>query len=479
MSHALEPHERIAVIGGGAAGLHAAWLLRERGYTDVPVFERRDRIGGKSHTVRRGGIPHELGTCYLHPGYAEIKRLLAATGATREIKPGGPDGDRDIYSRELTGQLERPLRLGEWMLGAIEQATFPKALWWAPDRLQAGNLVLAIQRYKLLHRRIFGHYEGSLPPRPVDDEAWDELDGTFGELLRRHRLEALRPLVTLSSSAMGYGLVDTVPALYGLWWNTPALLDAFLASGRDPDQPVLTMLQDGFGALWEKVAEPLDLRLGHAVERVVRGDDGVRISGTGPHGPFTERADRLIVAIDAGRALDLLDADDEERDLFEGMTGATLVTHLVSVDHVDSQCITYWPDRLRVGLGGRLYSVRDGRKCLLPGTSPPDGRDDLVTYQYFDRRVSRSEVGALVERRLVEDLEAAGYTGIEIHEQHVWPYFTRFTQDGVNRGRPWALFARQGCRRTWFLGGSACFESVHDITTYTRQVLDPVTVSGP
>ena len=34
------------------------------------------------------------------------------------------------------------------------------------------------------------------------------------------------------------------------------------------------------------------------------------------------------------------------------------------------------------------------------------------------------------------------------------------------------MFERQGVNRTWYLGGSACFESVHDITTYTRQVLD-------
>ena len=41
--------ERLAVVGGGIAGLGAAWLLRNR--YDVTVFERERHIGGHSNTV--------------------------------------------------------------------------------------------------------------------------------------------------------------------------------------------------------------------------------------------------------------------------------------------------------------------------------------------------------------------------------------------------------------------------------------------
>lgn len=41
--------ERLAVIGGGIAGLGAAWLLRNR--YDVTVFERERHIGGHSNTI--------------------------------------------------------------------------------------------------------------------------------------------------------------------------------------------------------------------------------------------------------------------------------------------------------------------------------------------------------------------------------------------------------------------------------------------
>lgn len=41
--------ERLAVVGGGIAGLGAAWLLRKR--YDVTILEREPRIGGHSNTV--------------------------------------------------------------------------------------------------------------------------------------------------------------------------------------------------------------------------------------------------------------------------------------------------------------------------------------------------------------------------------------------------------------------------------------------
>ena len=40
----------VCVVGGGASGLHMAWLLGRRGYRPI-VFEQNNRIGGK---VRRG-----------------------------------------------------------------------------------------------------------------------------------------------------------------------------------------------------------------------------------------------------------------------------------------------------------------------------------------------------------------------------------------------------------------------------------------
>ena len=49
----------VAVVGGGIAGLAAAWFLRET--ADVTVFEAADRVGGKILTTEFGGRPVDEG----------------------------------------------------------------------------------------------------------------------------------------------------------------------------------------------------------------------------------------------------------------------------------------------------------------------------------------------------------------------------------------------------------------------------------
>jgi monoamine oxidase len=38
---------RIAVIGAGASGLTAAHTLRKKGYSNITVYEKDNRVGGK------------------------------------------------------------------------------------------------------------------------------------------------------------------------------------------------------------------------------------------------------------------------------------------------------------------------------------------------------------------------------------------------------------------------------------------------
>ena len=48
----------------------------------MKILEKMERLGGKSHTiVDKDGVPHEMGTCYLHPGYEEIRDLVQVSCA--------------------------------------------------------------------------------------------------------------------------------------------------------------------------------------------------------------------------------------------------------------------------------------------------------------------------------------------------------------------------------------------------------------
>jgi predicted NAD/FAD-binding protein len=106
---------KIAVIGGGVAGLSTAWMLD--GEHEVVLFEETERLGGSAHTVhlQRGPetVPVDLGaqffTAELYPWFLRLLRVLGlacrpALGALtlfrrdlpRPLLPGLPP-DRESF----------------------------------------------------------------------------------------------------------------------------------------------------------------------------------------------------------------------------------------------------------------------------------------------------------------------------------------------------------------------------------------------
>ena len=68
---------RVVVIGGGIAGLAAAYELRER--AEVTLIEATERVGGKLRTSEIAGVPVDEGA------EAMLARVPEAVGLAREI----------------------------------------------------------------------------------------------------------------------------------------------------------------------------------------------------------------------------------------------------------------------------------------------------------------------------------------------------------------------------------------------------------
>ena len=63
---------KIAIIGAGAAGMSAAWFLKQNGYSDVRVFEKIERVGGKCLTFEYEGRQYDMAAHEMLAGYGDV-----------------------------------------------------------------------------------------------------------------------------------------------------------------------------------------------------------------------------------------------------------------------------------------------------------------------------------------------------------------------------------------------------------------------
>ena len=113
-----EPRGRVAVVGGGIAGLAAGWWLARAGL-EVTLFERHAEPGFVAHSVRLPGWPEQAPRVdvplrVFYPGYyPTLARLYAEAGVESEpvsYASSFHDGGPRAYFRY------RNLRLGGWSI---------------------------------------------------------------------------------------------------------------------------------------------------------------------------------------------------------------------------------------------------------------------------------------------------------------------------------------------------------------------------
>ena len=420
---------RIGIVGAGAGGLSLARLLTDRGFTDVTVLEREERVGGKAWTVHHQGIGHELGACYSTYGYTIVRRWMEEYGIGAHRLP--------VHKVHLPGDKQEDFK--EFVLGRHKLKSYLQML------------------------RYLGHWARNFRRQTLGTQrkAFDaEVAVPFGRWLDERGLDAVKRFAWRSITAMGYGHLDEVPALYGLRWNTPSLL--LSAAVLRVDEPV-----PGWMHLWEAMAWTLDVRFGTRILGVERkGGEHHLLTSAGPM-----VFDHLVISTALDEAEAWFPFDEEERVAFSGLHWGEYATTLVEVEGWFTEEDTWtWAKNLFGANGearGHLMVVRrTGDKTPVAAARARSRPNVYVCYQYGDPTLD----DAALQERLRGDIEADGGELRQIIAFRRWKYSPKLDGDAIRAGAVWQCEALQGRHNTWFTGASLSHEAVDNIVDFNVQL---------
>lgn len=253
--------KRIAIVGGGVAGLTSAYLLSRR--HDVTLFEAESRLGGHAHSVEvEPGI--FVDTAFLifnSHSYPRFLKLLSRLGVTEAVR--ATDMSMGFHNRRTGAELVVNDGLGG--LFARRRSAFSPAHW---------KLLAEIARFR--RRAAPAGFTGNL----------GEVSGS-----RRFVEEFLLPLGASVWSLPSHSVAEMPARLFHDFFAHHKALK------RERGARWLT-LKGGSRRYIDAFPKTFEIRLGARVRTIRRDDRGVEIEG--------RRFDECVVATHADQALGLL-----------------------------------------------------------------------------------------------------------------------------------------------------------------------------
>lgn len=370
---------RVAVIGGGLAGVTAALDLADAG-CEVTLVERRRRLGGLTWSVLHGGRWIDNGQHVFLRCCTAYLGLLERIGSSGDValqprlsvtvlRPTGGAPRRAVLAR---GDLAAPLHLGASLL------RYGHLSW--RERLAVGRAALPLRQVDL------------------DDPALDS--ETFAAWLRRHgqsqrAVESLWDVVTVATVNLGAG--EASAAMGAKVFQTGLLTDRAAADIGWATVPLAVLHGDrSAGAL---AAAGVEVRTGTAASGLAQpgGDRRWRVllrgeDGTAPEGRLD--VDRVVTALPARETATLLPPGSLPRqDELDHLGTSAIVNVHVTFDRT----VTDLP--LFAALGCTAHWVFD--RTASSGWSGP-GQYLAVTVSDADRLLGRPN--AQLAEEIVGDL---------------------------------------------------------------------------
>ena len=348
-----DKNERIAIIGGGPAGLSAGMYLELKGYKNYVIYERTDHVGGKCHSPVYNGKRYEMGAIMGVPSYYAVHDIEKFAGVehngpklNRNYKY--PDGRPD-YRWDTADALKSPAK---FFFKHPKVALHLKKL--QKQIVEFGHILeTKYKGYDVCgHRGVAeGRYEGfavteGREPVSGENPNLKDLALPFKEFCEKNGVPLVQEVWIQPFTSFGYGYFDEIPAAYVLKYLDFQTMMNFVAVN-------LWTWKDGTQSIYEALNRKLlhPAVLNSDISKVVRGDK-VTVTVNGQDEVF----DKIIITAPLQiatektpinnpftKSLDTwLDVNDEEKALFSKIDYERYDTEAFHVDPEHYPDVSYY-----------------------------------------------------------------------------------------------------------------------------------------
>lgn len=434
------------VVGAGAAGLSAAHRLSRCGH-QVLVLESSDVVGGRCRTVERDGFRFDLGAGALPDTYDAVVRLAADLGMLEEFEPRGA-----VIGTLAGGAVHRIDRRRPWTFLQAEH------LAWR-DKTSLWKLGVDLAR---AYRSID---DGDLSSAAAFDVE------TVAEWVRRRRLP---------DGARDLFIFPLCRALFLVEPEQTSVVDLFGALKSLLVAGYLLTHPEGVGAVLERAAAGLDVRLGASVTSVRRTGGGVEVSWTDETGDNDRVVDGCVVAVPASVVPGIVrDLDPASRDYLSALDHSTsFVVHYAIERPDESASMVLIPRCVEPAVPVVAFGHNLGP------TRAPDGYDVVTAFAMTewsrrhwddDDEIVADALAAKIDRIM----PTLGVGGAELRRVTRWNPALVASRPGVYRDLVRTRLARQRGDRLQLAGDYFARSSVNAAVRAGELAVERLSCSGP
>ena len=472
----MDKNVRIAIIGGGPAGLSAGMYLELKGYENYVIYEKTDHVGGKCHSPHMNGKRYEMGAIMGVPSYYAVHDVEVFAGVTHADGP----------------KLHRTYRLPN---GKVD-TRFDKKLFNLPHLLRLKNQIkkfgeILETKYKGYdicgHRGVSeGRYEGyAVTPgrEPVSgvNPNLKDLSMPFNKFVEMNGVPLVKEIWVQPFTSFGYGYFDEIPAAYVLKYldfqTMMNFVNVNLWTWKEGTQSI-------YEALDRKLKHPA--LLNSKITKIVRGDK-VTITVNGKEEVF----DKLIITAPlqvgtinnpVAQGLDsYLDVTDKERELFSKIDYERYDTMaFITKEEAYPEASFYVVDNMTPEtLGhGMVFYMRWANEPSQPLVSyvlrkHKDPNESVEAYK------ARNELDyAKTQKTVLEDLDKLGIAPVKengkdkiVYEMQSY-YFPHVFSEDYAAGWYEKVEGMQGENNTFYAGEVMSFGDMDETIEYSRDLVE-------